>query len=61
MFVTVVKLSDHVDTDQNITLEQQILIEIGQLLKIYIAEYQRQKVNTFKNTLWMKRDVISGL
>ena len=61
MFVTVVKLSYHVDTDQNITLEQQIFIEIGQLLNIYIAEYQRQKVNTFKNTLWMKRDVISGL
>ena len=49
------------DKDQNITLEQQIFIERGQLLKIYIAEYQRQKVNTFKNTLWMKRNVITRL
>ena len=39
MFVTVVNLSYHVDKDPNITLEQQIFIEIGQLLEIHIVEY----------------------
>ena len=31
------------DRDQNITLEQQIFIEIGQLLKICIAETSKAK------------------